>query len=274
LTHRVAMTATEVSTPPGKRLDSTLRNSIVPRMQTVRLGVHFEDRSALEDVSLDFQASETTSLVGPNGAGKSTLLRCLDGILAPTHGEVFLDGQLIHRPSPRVAYVPQRSDVDWKFPISVLDVALMGRALRVGRLFPVPHRDREDALAALDQVRMRRFAPVQIGALSGGQQQRVFIARALLQEADVFLLDEPFSGVDAPTQALVLQVLGDLRLAGKTIVFATHDLAMAERSADIAVLLNRRVVSTGPPSRVLTVRNLQSTFGGTAAFNLERRAPA
>jgi ABC-type Mn2+/Zn2+ transport system ATPase subunit len=270
------MTATAIPSPSSSRqaLNSQLAGSAAPRMQTVRLGVHFEDRSALEDVNLEFQTGETTSLVGPNGAGKSTLLRCLDGILAPTHGEIFLDGQPIHRPSPRVAYVPQRSDVDWKFPISVLDVALMGRSLRANRLLPVPARDREDALAALTQVRMHRYAPIQIGALSGGQQQRVFIARALLQEADVFLLDEPFSGVDAPTQALVLQVLDDLLLAGKTIVFATHDLVMAERSADVCVLLNRRVVATGPPSQVLTVSNLQSTFGGAAVFTDERRPSA
>ena len=202
--------------PSGRSVASRLSDLGAPRMQTVRLGVHFEDRSAIEDISLDFLASETTALVGPNGAGKSTLLRCLDGILAPTHGAVLLDGQPVHRPNPRVAYVPQRSDVDWKFPISVIDVALMGRTLRASRFLPVSNRDREDALAALAEVRMRRFAPVQIGALSGGQQQRVFIARALLQEADVFLLDEPFSGVDAPTQALVLQVLEDLRSAGKT----------------------------------------------------------
>ena len=263
------MMATEIPTPLSKAPDSRRGDSVVLRMRTVRLGVHFAERSAIEDISLNFLAGQTTSLVGPNGAGKSTLLKCLDGILAPTHGEVFLDGQPVHRSSPRVAYVPQRSDVDWKFPISVLDVALMGRSLRASRLLPVPHRDREDALAALAEVRMRRFAPIQIGALSGGQQQRVFIARALLQEADVFLLDEPFSGVDAPTQALVLQVLDDLRLAGKTIVFATHDLAMAERSADVSVLLNRRVVAVGPPSQVLTVHNLQSTFGGTAAPDVE-----
>jgi manganese/zinc/iron transport system ATP- binding protein len=268
------MTAAVIPSRSLNTVESAPGNSGAPRLQTVRLGVHFEHRSALEDINLDFQAGETTSLVGPNGAGKSTLLRCLDGILAPTHGEVFLDRQPIHRPSPRVAYVPQRSDVDWKFPISVLDVALMGRAIRARRLFPIPRRDREDALAALAQVRMRRFAPVQIGALSGGQQQRVFIARALLQEADVYLLDEPFSGVDAPTQALVLQVLDDLRLAGKTIVFATHDLAMAERSADVSVLLNRRVIAAGPPSQVLTVPNLQLTFGGTAAFDVESRPSA
>jgi manganese/zinc/iron transport system ATP- binding protein len=265
------MTVTEIPAPSDSTDGSPMTTLGVPRMRTVGLGVHFEDRSAIEDIDLDFHAGETTSLVGPNGAGKSTLLRCLDGILAPTHGAVFLDGRPVHRPSPRVAYVPQRSDVDWKFPISVLDVALMGRALRANRLLPIPDRDRQDALAALAEVRMRRFAPVQIGALSGGQQQRVFIARALLQEADVFLLDEPFSGVDAPTQALVLQVLGDLRLAGKTIVFATHDLAMAERSADVCVMLNRRVVAAGPPTQVLTVHNLQATFGGTAARNAEGR---
>jgi manganese/zinc/iron transport system ATP- binding protein len=267
------MTATVIPSPSpsGDSVNSRPVAFGSPRMQTVGLCVHFEDRSALDDISLDFQSGETTSLVGPNGAGKSTLLKCLDGILAPTHGEVLLDGQPLHRPSHRVAYVPQRSDVDWKFPISVLDVALMGRTLRTSRLFPVPARDREDALVALAQVRMDRYAPIQIGALSGGQQQRVFIARALLQDAEVVLLDEPFSGVDAPTQALVLQVLDDLRLAGKTIVFATHDLTMAERSADVCVLLNRRVIAAGPPSQVMTVRNLQSTFDGSAAFNLESR---
>ena len=264
------MTATEIPKPLAQTVDSRLPGSDPPRMKTVRLGVHFAERSALEDISLEFHSRQTTSLVGPNGAGKSTLLKCLDGILAPTHGEVYLDDKPVQRPSPRVAYVPQRSDVDWRFPVSVLDVALMGRALHANRLLPVPDRDREDALAALAEVRMRRFAPVQIGALSGGQQQRVIIARALLQGADVFLLDEPFSGVDSPTQALVLRVLDDLRLAGKTIVFATHDLAMAERSADISVLLNRRVLAAGPPSQVLTVHNLQSAFGGTATFDAQR----
>ena len=271
---RATMTPTVAPSPSRNAINSQPGSPGAPRMRTVRLGVHFEDRLALEDISLDFQTGETTSLIGPNGAGKSTLLRCLDGILPPTHGEVFLDGQPVHRPSPRVAYVPQRSDVDWKFPISVLDVALTGRALRANRLLPVPAGYREDALAALAQVRMRRFAHVQIGALSGGQQQRVFIARALLQEADVFLLDEPFSGVDAPTQALVLQVLDSLRQTGKTIVFATHDLVMAERSADVCVLLNRQVIAAGPPSRVLTVRNFQSTFGGTATFAVEHRPSA
>ena len=240
------------------------------RLQTIHLSVHFAERSAIEDITLDFRAGETTSLVGPNGAGKSTLLKCLSGIMAPTHGEVRLGGQEVSRPTPRVAYVPQRSDVDWSFPITVLDVAMMGRALRSSRLRPVSERDRQNALSALHEVRMDRFASVQIGALSGGQQQRVFIARALLQRADVYLLDEPFSGVDAPTQSLVLQVLDDLRRTGKTIVFATHDLAIAKRSADVCVLLNRTLVAAGPPAEILTVPNLLSTFGSGMSASVRR----
>jgi manganese/zinc/iron transport system ATP- binding protein len=235
-------------------------------MQTNHLSVHFENRSALEDVRLDFRPGETTSLVGPNGAGKSTLLRCLSGILEPTHGEVLLDSQIVRRPTPRVAYVPQRSDVDWKFPISVLDVTLMGLALRSNRLRTVPNRERQNALDALHEVRMDHFASVQIGALSGGQQQRVFIARALLQRADVYLLDEPFAGVDAPTQTLVLRIFDELQRSGKTIIFATHDLGMAEQSANVCVLLNRTVVAVGPPARTLTVPNLRSTFGGAVGI--------
>ena len=265
---RTAMrAAASGATTPGLSSDHALGaadDRRVPRLWTEQLSVHFEDRSALEDVSLQFYPGATTSLVGPNGAGKSTLLKCLAGMLPPTHGIVVLDGTPVRRPSQRVAYVPQRSEVDWRFPISVLDVALMGRALGANRLWPVPERDRQAALDALDAVGMRRFASVQIGALSGGQQQRVFIARALLQQADVLLLDEPFSGVDTPTQSLVLDILGDLRNQGKTIVFATHDLSMAEQSADTCVLLNRRVVASGPPRAVLTASNLQATFGGAA----------
>ncbi len=244
--------------------------STAVRLQTKHLSVHFADRSALEDITLDFHTGETTSLVGPNGAGKSTLLKCLSGMLEPTHGEVLLDRQIVRRPTPRVAYVSQRSDVDWKFPIDVLAVAMMGRALRANRLLPVSERDRQEALAALHEVRMGRFAHIQIGALSGGQQQRVFIARALIQQADVYLLDEPFSGVDAPTQSLVLQILDDLRRTGKTIVFATHDLSMAEQSADVCVLLNRTVVAAGPPSQILTVPNLRGTFGGAQHASLQQ----
>ncbi len=249
-------------------ITSRLTPSVQPRLRTDHLGVHFEDRPALDDVSVAFYEAQTTSLVGPNGAGKSTLLRCLDGLLEPTHGAVYLNGVQVHRPSSRIAYVPQRSEVDWNFPISVLDVVLMGRSLRRPRFRLLSATDRAAALQALETVAMQRFAHVQIGALSGGQQQRVFLARALVQDAEVYLLDEPFTGVDVPSQSLILDVLRQLCETGKTVIFATHDLAMAAESADNCLLLNRSVVASGPPRDVLTAGNLQATFGGAALIPL------
>lgn len=246
---------------------------LVPRLVTEHLAVHFEQRSALEDINLSFYPSQIVSLIGQNGAGKSTLLKCLAGILTPTHGVVLLNGEPMTRPSTAIAYVPQRSDVDWTFPISVLDVALMGQGLHSSRLFPLSSPQRRVALAALDRVGMAALAGVQIGALSGGQQQRVFLARAILQQADIFLLDEPFSGIDIPTQHLVLDVLRDLRQGGCTVVYATHDLAMAEESADMCVILNRRLVAAGPPREVITAENLKIAFGGAALLPASATAP-
>jgi manganese/zinc/iron transport system ATP- binding protein len=148
----------------------------------------------------------------------------------------------------------------------VLDVALMGRALTRSRFAPIPRRDRGDALAALAQVGMRRLAQVQIGQLSGGQQQRVFLARALMQGGEVYLLDEPFTGVDVPTQRLLVALFDALRDDGKTIIYATHDLALAAASSNRVLLLNRRLVAAGPPADVMTAANLQATFGGQAVL--------
>ncbi|HEU5430097.1 MAG TPA: metal ABC transporter ATP-binding protein [Thermomicrobiales bacterium] len=237
-----------------------------PVLETDCLGVHFGDRSALEDLSVRFDAGETTSLLGPNGAGKSTLLRALAGLLPPTHGFVRFHGAVVTGPNRRVVYVPQRTGVDWQFPISVLDVAVMGRALTRSRFAPIPRRDREAALDALTQVGMRRLADVQIGQLSGGQQQRVFLARALMQAGEVYLLDEPFTGVDVPTQKLLVALFDQLRDEGKTIVYATHDLALAAASSNRILLLNRRLIAAGPPDVVMTVANLQAAFGGAAVL--------
>lgn len=242
----------------------SIGGAAVPRISTEHLAVHFEQRSALEDISLTFCSAQIVSLIGQNGAGKSTLLKCMAGILMPTHGLVLLNGEPLTRPSASIAYVPQRSDVDWTFPISVLDVALMGQGLHSNRLLPLSSGNRREALAALDRVGMAALAGIQIGALSGGQQQRVFLARALLQRANVFLFDEPFSGIDIPTQTLVLDILRELRQSGATIVYATHDLAMAEESADECIILNRRLVAAGPPGAVITAENLKTAFGGAA----------
>lgn len=239
------------------------------RLTVDALAVHFGDRSALEGISVSFRASETVSLLGPNGAGKSTLLKVIAGLLPATHGEVKLDGRTIDGPNRAVVYVPQRSSVDWSFPVSVLDVVLMARAPRRPRLLPFGGEDRARAIAALDQVGMRRFAPVQIGQLSGGQQQRVFLARALLQDGDVYLLDEPFAGVDVPTQELVVSLFDGLRESGRTIVYATHDLAQAMKSSDRIFLLNRHLVAVGSPAETMTASNLRATFGGQAIVSLD-----
>ncbi len=237
-----------------------------PRLVAADLSVHFGDRSALEGITVSFFPGETVSLLGPNGAGKSTLLKVIGGLLPASHGTVALNGTPIRRPSHAVVYVPQRSSVDWTFPVSVLDVVLMARALRRSRLLPYGEADRAAALQALAQVGMRQMAPYQIGALSGGQQQRVFLARALVQDGEVFLLDEPFTGVDVPTQELVVSLFRQLRERGKTIIYATHDLDLAARSSDRIMLLNRRLIAIGAPREVLTAANLRATFGGQAVL--------
>jgi len=228
------------------------------------VSVHFGQRSAIEDISATIRPAEIVSLVGQNGAGKSTILRVIAGILPPSHGVARLRGTRIGCPDPSVVYVPQRAGVDWTFPVSVLDVAMMGCFRRQPRWRPRGAADRQAALHALDQVGIAHLAPVQIGTLSGGQQQRVFLARAILQGGDLMLLDEPFGGVDAPTQELLLSLFRGFRAQGMTILFATHDLTQAAQISDRILLVNRRTVALGPPSEVLTEENLRQTFGGQA----------
>lgn len=228
------------------------------------LSVHFDQRSALAGINVGFARAETVSLVGPNGAGKSTLLRVIAGLLPPTHGRVTLDGVPITGPNRDVIYVPQRTSVDWTFPVSVLDVVLMARARSRSRLRPFARVDCDAARTALRQTGMEDFADVQIGQLSGGQQQRVFLARALLQRGQVYLLDEPFTGVDIPTQELLVALFGRLRATGNTIIYATHDLAQAAKSSDRVLLINHTLVAEGPPNAVMTADNLRATFGGQA----------
>ena len=225
--------------------------------------MHFGRRLALEDVSVSFRGGETVSLVGPNGAGKSTLLKVLAGMLRPSHGRVqrhrLPDGR-----TPRVSYVPQRTGVDWSFPVDVLDVVLMGAPVGgpLARLLPFRRDLRRQALDALERVGMPGYARTQIGELSGGQQQRVFLARALMQDGDILLLDEPFTGVDVPTQRLLLTLLRGQSEIGKTVIYATHDLEQARTAADRVLLVNGTIVADGTPETVLTPAALRATFGG------------
>jgi ABC-type Mn2+/Zn2+ transport system ATPase subunit len=249
---------------PSTRSGSASERLPKTRLEACRLGIHFGDRSALEAVDLVFSGGEAVSILGPNGAGKSTLLKALSGMLLPTHGEIRIDGQPVRGCDRRVVYVPQRSAVDWTFPISVLDVALMGITGHRSRLRPFSATERGTARDALAAVGMDHLARVQIGQLSGGQQQRVFLARALLQEGGIYLLDEPFTGVDVPTQGLLVELFDRLKRRGRIIVYATHDLALAATSSDRVVLLNRRLVADGTPAAVLTPDHLRRAFGGQA----------
>lgn len=218
---------------------------------------------ALEDVTLEVPRGSMVGIIGPNGGGKSTLIKALLGLVKPQRGAVEVLGQPVERRLRRlVGYVPQKDDVDLGFPVSVLDVALMGRvpSLRPFRRFT--GRDRQLAEEALEVVGMREHAGAPVGELSGGQQQRVFLARALAQEAEILLLDEPVSGVDAPSQHEVFELLRRLQEKGKTVLLTSHDLSAANERFDLALLLNRRVIAFGTPEEVFTRELLNEAYGG------------
>ena len=236
--------------------------AVQPILECRNLAVHYEDRSALRDINAAFYPSQTTGLLGPNGAGKSTLLKVIAGMLPTSHGEVLFRGKPIIGASPCITYVPQRSETDWTFPISVLEATLLGLAAKRSRWKPFGRADRDIALNALRQVRMDHLASAQIGQLSGGQQQRVFLARALMACGDVLLLDEPFTGVDVPTQEMLVAIFQELGKRGTAIIYATHDLQQAARTSDHVMLLNGEVIAYGTPSEAMSHQALRQTFGG------------
>jgi manganese/zinc/iron transport system ATP- binding protein len=230
------------------------------------LTVSYRERPVLWDIDLDIPPGVMAGIVGPNGAGKSTLLKAAVGLVEPAAGHVRVFGLPFAQVRLRVAYVPQRASVDWDFPADVLDVVTMGTYGRLG-WFRRPGRvGRAAALAALERVGMQDHARRQIGALSGGQQQRVFLARALVQEADLLILDEPLAGVDAPTERAIVDVLHALRAEGRTIVVVHHDLSTVEDYFDWLVLLNLRVIAQGRVGDVFTREALARTYGGQAAL--------
>lgn len=230
-------------------------------LQNTTTRVSAEGRNALHDVSFEVERGERLAVVGPNGAGKSTLFKLIVATLKPTVGEINIYG---HDPDGHIciAYVPQRSEVDWTFPATVEDVVMMGRVGQIG-LFRWPgRRDRELVQASLARVNATHLAKKQIGELSGGQQQRVFIARALAQEAELLLMDEPLAGLDIPNQQAIFDILDGLRPDGVTVMVATHDLNLAAERFDRIMLLNREIVALGPASAVLTSDNLLRAYGG------------
>jgi manganese/zinc/iron transport system ATP- binding protein len=226
------------------------------------LTVSYAGKPAVFSVDMTVAPGSMTAIVGPNGAGKSTLLKAALGIVPRLSGTVTLHGRPLERARGEVAYVPQRASVDWDFPARVLDVVLMGMGRELGLLRPVRARHRDRAMDCLARVGMEGFAERQIGQLSGGQQQRVFLARALAQGSSLYLLDEPFAGVDAATERAVIAVLAALRDEGATVVAVHHDLSTVRDHFSDVLLLNVRKIAEGPVARVFTAENLQATYGG------------
>jgi manganese/zinc/iron transport system ATP- binding protein len=224
------------------------------------LAAGYDGRWAIEGVTLDIPSGRLVGVIGPNGSGKSTLLRAVLGLVPRRQGTVVLDGAPLDR--RRVAYVPQRELVDWSFPISAAQVVMMGRYPRIGPVARAGSVDREAVREGLARVGMSELADRQIGALSGGQQQRVFLARALVQGADVLLLDEPMTGVDRATELAITSLMQELRDAGATVIYATHDLEAAADVSDLLCFVNGRVVAFGPPAETFTPPTLHATFGG------------
>lgn len=236
------------------------------------LTVSYGGAPALFSVDMTVTAGAMTAIVGPNGAGKSTLLKAALGIQPTLSGHIRFFDQPLASVRTRIAYVPQRASIDWDFPTRVIDVVLMGLYPRLGLLGRLRGTHREAAMSALSRVGMQGFAHRQIGQLSGGQQQRVFLARALAQEADIYLLDEPFAGVDAATEKAIIAVLQDLRDRGKTILAVHHDLSTVPEYFDEVLLLNRTVIAAGPVSTAFTEANLTQTYGGQVATALAATA--
>lgn len=233
-----------------------------PILEVHDLTVTYGRKPVLWGVDFTLPAGCIAGIVGPNGAGKSTLLKTIMGLIQPSSGYVKLFDKPLDDVRPRVSYVPQRESVDWDFPVSVLDVVLMGRYGKVGLLRNTGANDRAIASGCLDKVGMSAYAKRQISQLSGGQQQRVFLARALAQEADIYFMDEPFAGVDAATEQAIIELLREMAANGKTIIVVHHDLQSARSYFDWIVLLNMHLIAVGPTDQAFTEETVQQAYGG------------
>lgn len=249
-------------------------------IEVTDLTVAYNEKPVLWDVDLNVPGGTLMAIVGPNGAGKTTLIKSILGLIPAAAGQVLIYGRPYADQRRLVGYVPQRGSVDWDFPTSVLDVVMMGRYGRLGWFRRPGKEERTQALDALEKVGMAHYADRQISQLSGGQQQRTFLARALVQDAQVYFMDEPFQGVDATTERAIVALLKELRAAGKTVAVVHHDLQTVAEYFDWVTLLNVRRIASGPVAEAFTEEHLRQTYGGRVAFlsrngqsNGEQRAP-
>jgi manganese/zinc/iron transport system ATP- binding protein len=233
-----------------------------PVLEVHDLTVSYDQHPVLWNVDLSLPAGQLIGILGPNGAGKSTLIKSIMGLIPPTSGYIKIFDKPLPEVRTRISYVPQRESVDWNFPASVLDVVVMGTYGKLGLFRRPGKKEIQIAQEALDQVGMTAFANRQISELSGGQQQRVFIARALAQQADLYLMDEPFAGVDMATETAIFQLLQDMARSGKTVLVVHHDIHSAMNFFEWVIMLNLHLVASGPKDQVMTEELLRKTYGG------------
>ncbi len=241
-------------------------------IQISGLDVYYRRVMALRKVNCQVNPGRVTGMIGPNGAGKSTLIKAMLGLVNPTRGTVCYQEKPLRDQLEAVAYLPQRSKIDWTYPATVWDVVMMGRIRKTGWFNRFSAVSRRVAAEALERVEMREFRDRAIGELSGGQQQRVFIAKALAEEADIFCFDEPFAGIDQKTETIIFDLLHELAEAGKIVLVVHHDLGESILNFDDLILLNRELVAHGAREAVLNRENLQRAYGGQVAFLSEQQA--
>jgi manganese/zinc/iron transport system ATP- binding protein len=247
-----------------RNLDQAVESNLAVDVED--LTVAYREKPVLWDIDLQVPTGILLAIIGPNGAGKTTLIKSILGLINPAAGRVLIYGKPYEQQRRIVAYVPQRGSVDWDFPTSVLDVVMMGRYGSLGWFRRPGKKEYQKAVEAIEKVGMTDFMNRQISQLSGGQQQRVFLARALVQDALVFFMDEPFQGVDATTEKAIVTLLKELREAGKTVLVVHHDLQTVAEYFDWVMLLNVRKISSGPVPQKFTEQNLRLAYGGKVAF--------
>jgi manganese/iron transport system ATP-binding protein len=256
-------------TNSSHRPQEVVKNQDIDKAKAVNishLGVHYRKQEALRGVSCVIQSGRLTGIFGPNGAGKSTLMKAMLGLVPASNGQVLYQNKALTQQLDKVAYVPQRSQIDWTYPATVWDVVMMGRVKKTGWLRGFSTVSRQVVKNALERVGMSEFYTRPIGELSGGQQQRVFLARALAQEAEIFCFDEPFVGIDQKTQSVIFEVFHELAKAGNTVLVVNHDLGESITHFDDLILLNRELIATGSRQDVLTQDNLYRAYGGKVMY--------
>jgi ABC-type Mn2+/Zn2+ transport system ATPase subunit len=236
------------------------------RLDIENISISYDGHIAIENMSFIINHGERVAVIGPNGAGKSTLFKALVGLIQLESGKIFIHGLPLGHHYDCVAFIPQREEVDWMFPVTVKDVVEMGRFKETSIIKRLTKQDKEIVLEAMLQMDILEHANRSIDNLSGGQQQRVFIARALAQKPHVLLMDEPFNGVDVLTQEIVWNLLDKIRERKVTVMIATHDLNIASLKFDSVILINKKLIVAGPPSKVFTIPNLQKAFGNQIIF--------